>query len=65
MTCTLEMGDMYAPEQEVDGVDGMAGPQGRTPLTPKAFRLLETPIMHNLRWVKVQANVFNVNGAYR
>ena len=58
LTCMLEMGDVYAPEQDVDSGGVVAGPQGRTPLTPKAFRVLETPIVHNIRSVKVQANTF-------
>ena len=59
LACVLEVGDVYAPERDVESGGETAGPQGRTPLTPKAMRVLETPIVHNFRFVRMQANIFN------
>ena len=50
LTCCLEPGEVYISEQDVDNGDAVSGPQGRQPLQPKAFRLLETPILHSFRY---------------
>ncbi|XP_070186267.1 transmembrane protein 94-like isoform X2 [Littorina saxatilis] len=51
LTCPLQQGDVYAPEQDVSEGEGAVGPKGRKPLKPKPFRILDSPVAENFRLV--------------